>query len=158
MVVCIIALVVFGILGIFSATHRAVAKEAFECVLRKATLRPCNTGLDSRLKMIVSLKVMKQHSGAGKFIHKHFEAISFVFMLLMLSSIAFSAIGIYNLWAFGNCNGENSSELCLLNPETYSNTDPLAWLFPPAPSQIKQVSSTGLPMKGDARALVQIIE
>src|SRR3989344_3506481 len=134
MVVCIIALVVFGILGIFSATHRAVAKEAFECVLRKATLRPCNTGLDSRLKMIVSLKVMKQHSGAGKFIHKHFEAISFVFMLLMLSSIAFSAIGIYNLWAFGNCNGENIPNCGFLNRETNPTTTPLPGPFPPAPS------------------------
>ena len=73
MVVCIIALAVFGIMGIFSATHRALAREAFDCVFRKMTLRPCNTGLDRRLKMIVSMKVMRHHEGTGKFVNRHFE-------------------------------------------------------------------------------------
>ncbi|HLC93086.1 MAG TPA: thioredoxin domain-containing protein [archaeon] len=158
MVVCVIALVVFGILSIFSATHRAIAREAFDCVFRKMTLRPCNTGLDKRLKMLVSMKVMKHNEGAGKFVHTNFEAISFVFMLLMIGSIVFSGIGIYNFWAYGNCNGQNSSELCLLNPETYSNTNPLAWLFPPSPSDVLPVSSEGLPMRGTTGAPVQIIE
>ncbi|MEK6958023.1 MAG: thioredoxin domain-containing protein [archaeon] len=158
MVVCVIALIVFGFLGIFSATHRAIAKEAFDCVFRKMTFRPCNTGLDKRLKMIVSMKVMKRHEGAGKFVHKNFEGISFFFMLLMIGSIVFSGIGLYNFWAYGNCNGPNSSELCLLNPETYSGTNPLAWLFPPTPEQVKQVSSQGLPVRGNPNAQIQIIE
>lgn len=158
MVVCVIALVVFAILGIFSATHRQMAREAFDCVFRKVTLRPCNTGLNKRLKMIVSMKVMAKHEGAGKFVHTHFEAISFVFMLLMLGSIVFSAIGLYNYWAYGNCNGPGSSELCLLNPETYSGTNPFAWLFPPSPADVKPVFSTDLPMKGNPQARIEIIE
>ena len=158
MVVCIVALIVFGILGIFSGTHRQLAKEAFYCVFRKMTLRPCTTGLDRRFKMIVSMKLMKRSPALGKFAHKNFEAISLVFMLLFVASIVFGGIGVYNLWAYGNCNGPESSELCLLNPETYSNTNPLAWLFPPSPEQLKPVSSEGLPMKGIAGAPVQIIE
>lgn len=158
MVVCVIALIVFGILGIFSASHRQIASEAFDCVFRKVTLRPCNTNLDQRLKVIVSMKVMKQHEGAGKAVHRHFEAISFTFTLLMLGSIVFSGIGVYNYWAYGNCNGKDSSELCLFNPETYSNTDPFAWLFPPSPGKVKPVFSTGLPMKGNPQARIEIIE
>lgn len=158
MVICVIALVVFGILGIFSATHRQMAREAFDCVFRKMTMRPCNTGLDRRLRMIVSMKVMSRHEGAGKFVHRNFEAISFAFMILMLGSFVFSGIGLYNYWAFGNCNGPNSSELCLLNPETYSNTNPLAWLFPPNPADLKPVSYDGLPMAGNPDAEVKIVE
>ncbi len=158
MVVCIIALVVFGILGIFSASHRQMAKEAFDCVFRKMTLRPCNTNLDQRLKVIVSMKVMKRHEGAGKFVHRNFEAISFAFTLLMIGSIVFSAIGVYNYWAFGNCNGKGSHELCVFSAETYSGTNPLAWLFPPTPADVKPVSSEDLPMKGNAQARIEIIE
>ncbi len=158
MVVCIIALVVFGILGIFSATHRPLALEAFDCVFRKMTLRPCNTGLDKRLKMIVSMKVMKHSETAGKILHNHFETISLLFTVIFALSIIYTGIGIYNIWAYGNCNGPASSELCLLNPETYSGTNPLQWLFPPNPSQVKQVSNAGLPMKGNADAPIQIIE
>jgi len=157
-VLCVIALVVFGILGIFSATHRALAREAFDCVFRKMTLRPCNTGLDKRLRMIVSMQVMKRNETAGKFVHRHFELISLAFTALMAGSILFTGIGVYNYWAYGNCNGPGSSELCLLNPETYSGSDPLAWLFPPSPAQLKSISSEGLPMRGAQNASIQIIE
>ena len=158
MVVCVIALVVFAILGIFSASHRALAREAFDCVFRKMTLRPCNTGLDARLRMIVSMKVMKRSEAAGKFVHANFEMISLLFTVLMVGSMALTGVGIYNYWAFGNCNGPGSSELCVFNPETYSGTNPWEWLFPKGPGDLKPVSSTGLPMRGVAGAPVQIIE
>ncbi|VVB99546.1 Thioredoxin [uncultured archaeon] len=158
MVVCIIALFVFGILSIFSATHRPLFKEALDCVFRKATLRPCNTGLDRRLKMLVSVKVMKRNEGLGKFINKHFESISTLFTLIFIGSIAFTGIGLYNFWAYGNCNGPNTNAFCPLSPETYSGTNPLEWLFPPSPGQVKMVPFEGLPMKGNADAQVKIIE
>ena len=158
MVVCVIALIVFGILGIFSATHRAVAKEAMDCVLRKMTFRPCNTGLDKRLKMIVSMKFMKHHKGLGKFVHKHFESISSALMVIFILSFLFSAIGMYNFWAYGNCNGPNSSEFCVYNPETYSNTNFLAWLFPNTPEGIKPISTEGGIMQGNQNAEIEIIE
>jgi hypothetical protein len=47
---CIVAFAVLSILGIFSATNRALAKEALDCVLRRVTLRPCNTGFDEKIK------------------------------------------------------------------------------------------------------------
>lgn len=47
---CLAALVVFSILGIFSASYRPLAREAFNCVFRKMTLRSCNTGFDQKIK------------------------------------------------------------------------------------------------------------
>ncbi len=47
---CVVALVVLSIMGIFSASNRALAKEAFDCVFRRITLRPCPTGFDEKIK------------------------------------------------------------------------------------------------------------
>ena len=47
---CIVAFIVLSILGIFSATNRALAREAMDCVFRRVTLRPCNTGFDEKMK------------------------------------------------------------------------------------------------------------
>lgn len=90
--------------------------------------------------------------------HANFEMISLLFTALMLGSFVLGGTGIYNVWAYGNYNGPGSSELCLLNPESYSGTNPLQRLFPPTPADVKPVSSAGLPMLGNAGAPVQIIE
>ncbi|PIN84709.1 MAG: hypothetical protein COV47_05975 [Candidatus Diapherotrites archaeon CG11_big_fil_rev_8_21_14_0_20_37_9] len=158
MVVCIIALIVFGFLGIFSATHRPLAKEAMDCVFRKMTLRPCNTGLDQRLKTIVSMKFMKHHKGLGQFIHKHFETISLILTIIFVVSTIITIISLFNFFAYGNCNGPTSTELCLLNPESYTNSNLLSWLFPPTPEQVKMVSGEGLPTIGSEGAPIRIIE
>jgi protein-disulfide isomerase len=103
--ICVIALIVFGILGIFSARYRKIAKEALDCVLRRITLRKCTTGLDKRLKSAITGKVMKKHFRTGKFLYKYFEWISWFFLLLMIASMVFTGIGIYNYAVYGNCNG-----------------------------------------------------
>jgi len=114
--ICIIALIVFGIMGIFSASHRVIAKEALDCVFRKVTLRKCTTGLDKRLKAQITGKLMKRHPKTGKTIYKHFELISWFFAILLLVSLTYSVIGIYNTIAYGNCNGEDSTAFCPFNP------------------------------------------
>ena len=48
--ICFVALIVFGILGIFSAKYREIAREAFSCVFLKMTLRKCDSRLDERLR------------------------------------------------------------------------------------------------------------
>lgn len=117
--ICLIALVVFGILGIFSVGHRKIAAKAFDCVFRRVTLRPCNSGLDQQLKTGIIVFFSKKNVGAAKFVARHFETLSWVFTVLMLVSIFFSAQGIYYYVLYGNCNGANSDEFCVfdaLNP------------------------------------------
>jgi hypothetical protein len=113
--ICLIALVVFGILGIFSATHRRIALEAFECVFKRIRLRPCDSGLDKRLKSQMIGKLMRRNPKLARFSYRHFETISWAFTILMIVSIIYFGLGIYNFAMYGNCNGKNSQETCIYN-------------------------------------------
>jgi hypothetical protein len=111
--ICIIALIVFGILGIFSISYRKLAKEAFDCVFRKFTFRKCRTNLDQRLKGQITGKIMRHNVKAGAFVYKKFEILSFIFTILMMASFIYSAYSVYNLIIYDNCNGEQGG-VCVL--------------------------------------------
>lgn len=102
--ICLIALFVFSVLGIFSVKYRALAKQAFTCVFLKIQLRPCDTGLDQRIKIKIVGKVFKHHKGLAKMINEHFQVISWAFTILLISSMAYSAYGMYNLFVHGTCD------------------------------------------------------
>lgn len=105
--ICIIALVVFGILGIFSASHRKLAKEAFNCVFRRLTLRKCETSFDKRMRAKVAGKLMKRSPKLSKFVFKYFEAISWILTIVLIVSIVLSARGLYYLATEGTCDPSN---------------------------------------------------
>ncbi|MFA6048997.1 MAG: thioredoxin family protein [Candidatus Micrarchaeia archaeon] len=105
--ICIVALVVFAVLGIFSAYYRSLALEAFDCVFRRITLRPCKSGLDTRVKAKVVAKSLGAHPALGRFVNAHFEALSWALTILMLASTYFVAVGAYNLYVFGSCDPAN---------------------------------------------------
>lgn len=117
MVFCIIALVVFSILGIFSAKYRSYAKEAYRCVFKMITLRPCDTAFDQKAKSKITGKLMNRSPKIAKFIFKHFNDLSWLLVVTMLVSTAFAGLSIYNLVVYGNCNGPESTDICVLNPE-----------------------------------------
>ena len=100
--ICLIALVVFGIMGIFSMKYRVIAKEALDCVFRRVTLRKCETGLDRRLKSQITGNLMRKSPVLGRFTFRHFEVISWVFTIILLASIVQSGISTYNFIAYGN--------------------------------------------------------
>ena len=117
--ICFIALFVFSILGIFSASHRKIALKAFDCVFRRMTLRPCQSGLDRQLKTSIVGFVSRKNVSAARVIVKYFEIISWAFTLIMVLSLIFSIRGLYFYAVYGNCNGQNSDEFCVfdaLNP------------------------------------------
>lgn len=103
--ICLIALFVFGVLSIFSVSHRAIAKEAFDCVFRRITFRPCTTGLDKRLKSQITGRLMRKSPRTAGKVYKNFELISWFFTILLITSLFFSGRGIYYLVRYGNCNG-----------------------------------------------------
>lgn len=143
--ICFIALIVFGILGIFSASYRQIAKEAFICVFRRATLRKCETGLDVRLKSQIVGKILPRFPKAGRFLYKYFEVFSWLFTILFFASLAYSVYSGYNFVKYGNCYGpENNGGFCpltLLEGERYSRIS----------SQYN--GTTGYPQVGDAAAI-----
>ncbi len=118
--ICFIALIVFAVLGVFSAKYREYAKEAFDCVFRRVTLRKCTTAFDNKMKMKLTGKLMKRSPKAGGIVFKHFELISWVFTAIMIVSMVYSAIGIYNFVVYQNCNGIQGGE-CVYSDLTGTN-------------------------------------
>ena len=114
MVICIIALPVFAILGLFSLKYRLLAWEAFHCLFRTIAFKPCNTGLDLKIKSKFTAKLMWWPVLARGF-YKYFALLSWIFVVLMLVSAAFTGLGLYNYIKYGNCNGEQSSAFCIFN-------------------------------------------
>ncbi len=112
MVICIVALVVFGVLSIFSAKYRTLAKEAFDCVFNMVTLRPCKTALKQRIKSAIISKLMPAFPVAAKVVYSNFELFSWVFTILFFASLLISANAAFNLVIYNNCYGPNSTGFC----------------------------------------------
>lgn len=115
MVICIVAFVILAFMGIFSAKYRRWARESFSCVTRMVTLRPCETGFDDKVKAKVTSAIMARHEGLARFTHRHFKALSWVFMIIFVFSLGYSAYSVYNLAAFGTCDPANPQG-CVFNP------------------------------------------
>jgi hypothetical protein len=113
---CLIAMVVLGILSVFSARYRYWAKEAFFCVGRRITLRPCDTGFDQKVRSRVTSAIMKRHRGIARAVHRHFEAISWVFTISLFVSLFYTGYSVYNLASYGTCDPMNPDE-CVFNPD-----------------------------------------
>ena len=118
---CIVAFVILGIMSLFSATHRALAKEAFDCVFRRVTFRPCNTGFQEKIKAGFTAKFATHAPWLARFINKRFELLAWVFMIITLGSLFWAGHGVYNFYLYGSCNGLNDTGLCLLDPTGENN-------------------------------------
>ena len=118
---CIIALIIFSILGIFSATHRVLAKEALDCVFRRVTFRPCNTGFKEKIKNKILAKLLNRSDLAAKIFNKHFEFLSWIFFILIVASTFWTVRGGYNFYFYGSCNGLNQTGFCAFDPSGENN-------------------------------------
>ncbi|MCL4562135.1 MAG: thioredoxin domain-containing protein [Chloroflexi bacterium] len=118
---CIVAFVILSILGIFSATNRSLAKEALDCVLRRVTLRPCNTGFDEKMKARILGSVITRSENAARLINSHFELLSWTFFILMFASSIYAVRSSYLFYVTGSCNGLNQTAFCVLDPQGSSN-------------------------------------
>lgn len=116
--ICIIALVVFALLGIFSATHRALAKEAFDCVFKRVTFRKCTTGFDVKMKSQITGFLLTKSPKIATFVYKYFEILSWLFIILSIVSIILVAQTTYNIIAYGTCDPEDPGSCILTNYPT----------------------------------------
>jgi hypothetical protein len=121
MAVCIAAFITFSILGLFSAKYRPLAKEAFGCVFKMVTFRPCDTKLDQRIKSKVTSKIFKRNEKLGKFVFKHFNKISLIFVMIFFLSLSYSAVAVYNLAVHGTCDTQ-SNECVLTDGQSCGDT------------------------------------
>jgi len=111
---CFVALFVLAFLSVFSAKYRPLAARAFSCVVKKATLRPCDTGLDEEIKAASLAGIMKISAPAAGFVSRHFETFSLAFTLLFFISMIYTGLGFYNFVLYGNCNGPEGG-FCIYN-------------------------------------------
>ena len=84
------------------------------------------------MKMKISTKASKLNKPFGGFIFKHFELLSWVLTIIMIVSLIWSgytgAFAVYNWVTFGDCNGQNSGQVCVLNEVSKPLID-FSWLF-----------------------------
>jgi len=111
---CLVALAVFAFMGLFSARYRVWAKEAFDCVARRLTLRPCETKFNQKVRAKVTAKLLKRHKGLARLTHRHFESISWVFTIILFISLAYTVYGLGNLVIYGTCDPVTGN--CVFNP------------------------------------------
>lgn len=119
---CIVAFVILSILGIFSAANRRLAKEALDCVYRRITFRPCNTGFDEKMKAKILGKVIMRSERLASFISKRFEMLAWIFFAIGMAALVFSVRGLVLFYTTGSCNGVNSEAFCVFDP-TGANND-----------------------------------
>jgi hypothetical protein len=111
---CIAALITLTFLSIFSAKYRSFAKEAFDCVFRRVTLRPCQTNFNLKVKTTVSSWFLKKNEKIGGFIFRRFEILNWVFVILFLISAVYVGRSIYFYATYGSCTPQNPQN-CIVN-------------------------------------------
>jgi protein-disulfide isomerase len=114
---CIVAFVILAIVGIFSASYRDLAREALSCVLRRVTLRPCDTGFDVKMKSRILGSVINRSETAARLLNRNFEILSWALFVLMIGSTFYAARGLYLYYVTGSCSGLNETSFCLLDPK-----------------------------------------
>ena len=152
MVICLIALPVFIILGLFSLRYRILAAEAFRCLFRTIQLKPCDTGLDQRVKSKFTTKLMWWPALARGF-YRHFALLSWIFVILTVASTIATGYGLYNYVLYGNCNGEDSSAFCIFNP-VHSQQSSCSVFGVNGSIDVSKVGFEGYPSRGDGGLII----
>jgi protein-disulfide isomerase len=157
MVICIIALPVLAIFGLFSLRYRMLAAEAFRCLFRTVQLKPCDTGLDLRIKSKFTAKLMWFPWLARGF-YRHFEILSWIFVILLVLSIAGAGYGIYNYAKYGNCNGPDNTSFCIFNPLKSAGSEQCSIVGEKHEVNVEKVNLAGAVVRGNLFAPYSIIE
>ena len=116
MVLCLIALPIFAILGIFSVKYRKLTLDALDCLFRTATLRKCRSGVDDKIRADVSGTILKYSPKVAKMFYRHYKIVTFIVLIIFLWSAYEGGIGTYNYIVYGNCNGPESAGFCVFDP------------------------------------------
>ncbi len=157
MVLCIIGLVVFGILGIFSAKYRSLAKEAFGCVWNMARLRPCQGTLEDRIRREILSKAFRVHPTLAKYVNRYFGLLSWLFVAAFFLSVFLAGQGIYNYAVYGNCNGPQGG-FCIFDPLNSGQQANECVLPGASTTNLRKPIDLGHHLQGPADAKVMLIE
>jgi hypothetical protein len=116
---CIAAFIVLGLIGIFSASKRQLAKKAWACTLRRVTFRPCDTSFKEEAKNHLLAKVANKTPRLVKAADIGIEVASFLLVIFTIWSLLVVVKSGLNLYVWGTCNPANGSS-CSLGSEACS--------------------------------------
>ena len=153
---CFLGLLVLAILAVFSARYRPLAREAVACVFRRVTLRKCTTGLDQRLKAMLTGRLVTSHPAVARFLHRHLESLAWVFVILVVAATANLGIAFYNFYRYGNCNGPTGEGFCVFDPSGRHSR--YSGVVTDYRGEIVKPGDGGNPSLGPVGARVSIIE
>lgn len=114
--ICVAALIIFAILGIFSMAYRKLAKEALDCVFRRVTFRSCESRFDLKVKTQVTTSLMKRSEKLGKVFWKYFEVFSWIFIILFVVSTFYTVRAVYNLIRYKTCDPQHPQNCFISQP------------------------------------------
>lgn len=113
---CIAAFIVFGILSIFSATYRPLARAAWHCTWRRISFRPCDISFSEEMRGKLLSKLVFRMPRLAKFLDRWLNWISFGFVALSIWSVLYLANAGLNYWVYGTCDPRDV-ESCTLSGE-----------------------------------------
>ena len=118
---CIAAFIILGILAIFSAKYRRMARQAWSCVARRLTLRPCDTNFKDEVKNRLLAPIALKKPRLMKAANIGIELAAFLLVVLTIWSLYTVVKSGLNLYVYGTCNPSNS-ESCNIGNEACSIT------------------------------------
>lgn len=102
--ICFVGLMIFAVLGIFSAVYRQYALEALQCMKDRVKRNPCETGFDEKYKAWSVDVAMKVDARLARVVNRHFRAINWILLVLTVLLTVDVVNSLYNLYLYGTCN------------------------------------------------------
>jgi hypothetical protein len=113
---CIVAFVVFALLGVFSARYRTIARKAWGCVLRRVTFKPCDISIQEEIKSRLMGRFIVTHPAIARYINRWSNIFAWIFVILSVWSLVIVFNSGLNLFVYGTCSVDNP-ESCSLGGE-----------------------------------------
>jgi hypothetical protein len=101
---CLVALVVFSVMSIWSAKYRRLAKEAFKCVTKTLTLSPCDMAFEQKVKARVTAKLLNVSPTLARGFYQNFRIFAWAFTASFFVSLIITAYSFYNYFVYGSCD------------------------------------------------------
>jgi hypothetical protein len=103
MPLCLVALVVFSVMSIFSTKYRRLAKESFKCVMKTLTLSPCDMAFEQRVKAKVTAKLLNISPSVARAFYQNFRVFAWGFTATFFVSLFIIGYSFYNFAVYGSC-------------------------------------------------------
>lgn len=110
---CIAAFIILAIIGIFSVGYRRLAAQAWKCVARKTTFRKCDPTFKEEMKARLLGKLIVRRPVFARFLDKWIEVFAFLFVIMMIWSLAVGVRSGLNLYVYDTCDPADAASCAL---------------------------------------------